>query len=142
MTSGSPLKGYAMNTNVALRQLAVRRDEPAEATKVRRSWRLGTRIVLPGMVLLGFLAVVGWAARDRFLPAREVTIMPVVTTRLDIQSEGTPIFQAAGWMEPRPTPILVTALAEGVVEGLVRVSVGIEDWRDLLADFEQALDAV
>ena len=30
----------------------------------------------------------------------------------------------------------------GVVEGLVRVSVGIEDWRDLLADFERALDAV
>ena len=31
-------------------------------------------------------------------------------------------------------------LAEsGITDGLVRVSVGIEDWRDLLADFEQAL---
>ena len=30
--------------------------------------------------------------------------------------------------------------AAGVTDGLVRVSVGIEDWRDLLADFEQALD--
>lgn len=29
----------------------------------------------------------------------------------------------------------------GVTDGLVRVSIGIEDWRDLLADFEQALDA-
>jgi methionine-gamma-lyase len=29
----------------------------------------------------------------------------------------------------------------GISDGLVRVSVGIEDWRDLLADFEQALDA-
>jgi methionine-gamma-lyase len=29
----------------------------------------------------------------------------------------------------------------GVTDGLVRVSVGIEDWRDLLADFEQALDS-
>ena len=29
--------------------------------------------------------------------------------------------------------------ASGVTDGLVRVSVGIEDWRDLLADFEQAL---
>jgi cystathionine beta-lyase/cystathionine gamma-synthase len=28
-----------------------------------------------------------------------------------------------------------------VTDGLVRVSVGIEHWRDLLADFEQALDA-
>ena len=34
-------------------------------------------------------------------------------------------------------------LAEsGVTDGLVRISVGIEDWRDLLADFEQALSAV
>ena len=30
----------------------------------------------------------------------------------------------------------------GVTDGLVRVSIGIEDWRDLLADFEQALEAV
>lgn len=110
-----------MSTDVDLRQLAVRRDKPADSSKGRRPWRLGTRIVLPGIVLLGFLAVVGWAARDHFLPARQVTIMPVVTTRLDIQTEGTPIFQAAGWMEPRPTPILVTALAEGVVEKLLVV---------------------
>jgi cystathionine beta-lyase/cystathionine gamma-synthase len=30
----------------------------------------------------------------------------------------------------------------GVAEGLVRISVGIEDWHDLLADFERALEAV
>ena len=30
----------------------------------------------------------------------------------------------------------------GITDGLVRISVGIEDWRDLLADFEQALDAI
>ncbi len=30
----------------------------------------------------------------------------------------------------------------GITDGLVRVSVGIEDWRDLLADFEQALEMV
>ena len=30
----------------------------------------------------------------------------------------------------------------GIGEGLVRVSFGIEDWRDLLADFESALDLV
>ena len=27
----------------------------------------------------------------------------------------------------------------GVTDGLVRISIGIEDWRDLLEDFEQAL---
>jgi methionine-gamma-lyase len=30
----------------------------------------------------------------------------------------------------------------GITDGLVRISVGIEDWRDLLTDFEQALDKV
>ena len=30
----------------------------------------------------------------------------------------------------------------GVTEGLVRLSIGIEDWRDLVADFEEALDAL
>jgi cystathionine beta-lyase/cystathionine gamma-synthase len=30
----------------------------------------------------------------------------------------------------------------GVTEGLVRVSIGIEDWRDLLADFRQALEGI
>ncbi|MGE5489340.1 MAG: trans-sulfuration enzyme family protein [bacterium] len=30
----------------------------------------------------------------------------------------------------------------GVTDGLVRISVGIEDWRDLLRDFEGALDAI
>jgi len=29
----------------------------------------------------------------------------------------------------------------GITEGLVRISVGIEDWHDLLTDFEQALEA-
>ncbi len=30
----------------------------------------------------------------------------------------------------------------GITDGLVRVSVGIEHWRDLLSDFEQALDSI
>jgi methionine-gamma-lyase len=30
----------------------------------------------------------------------------------------------------------------GVTDGLVRISIGIEDWRDLLSDFEQALDLI
>lgn len=30
----------------------------------------------------------------------------------------------------------------GITDGLVRISVGIEHWRDLLADFQRALDAI
>jgi methionine-gamma-lyase len=32
--------------------------------------------------------------------------------------------------------------AAGVTDGLVRISIGIEDWRDLMSDFDQALDLV
>ncbi|MBM3812182.1 MAG: cystathionine gamma-synthase [Acidimicrobiia bacterium] len=39
------------------------------------------------------------------------------------------------------SPLPVEELeAAGVTDGLVRVSVGIEDWKDLLDDFQQALD--
>jgi cystathionine beta-lyase/cystathionine gamma-synthase len=31
--------------------------------------------------------------------------------------------------------------AAGITDGLVRFSIGVEDWRDLLADFERALEA-
>jgi HlyD family secretion protein len=110
-----------MSEKVDLRGLAVRRDEVPTAAKSRRSWHVGTRIVLPAIVLLGFVAVVGWAARESLLPARPVTVVPVVTTYSDVQNEGTPIFQSAGWIEPRPTPILVTALTEGVIEKLLVV---------------------
>src|SRR5690606_4781671 len=34
---------------------------------------------------------------------------------------GTPMFNAPGWIEPRPTPIRVAALASGFVEDLLVV---------------------
>jgi RND family efflux transporter MFP subunit len=109
-----------MSANVDLRQLAVRREE---TTPPASRWprHLLTRYVLPGAVVLGFLGLVGWAARDSLAPARPVTVVPVLTTRSEVQQEGSPLFQAAGWVEPRPTPVLVAALAEGVVESLLVV---------------------
>ena len=106
-----------MTTNIDLRQLAVRRSE-ASPKPVHRSRHLWTRYVLPGTILAGFVAVLGWSAREYWLPARTVTVVPVVTARLEVHNEGTPLFQSAGWVEPRPTPVLVTALTEGVVEKL------------------------
>ena len=107
-----------MASTLDLRQLAIRRNGPAGRPPARRPRLLLTRYVLPGAVLLGFLAVLGWAARDHYLPSRPVTVVPVMTTRSAVQSEGAALFQAAGWVEPRPTATLVTALAEGVVEKL------------------------
>jgi RND family efflux transporter MFP subunit len=108
-----------MNSEVDLRQLAVRREPDAPAARPRR--HVLTRYVLPGGILLGFALLAGWAARASFLPSRAVTVMPVLTTHAAIEAEGTPLFQAAGWVEPRPTPTLVSALAEGVVERLLVV---------------------
>lgn len=109
-----------MSSAVDLRALAGERKEPVSSS--RRPGHFFTRYVLPGLFLLGFLALVGWAARDSFLPARAVTVVPVLTSRSDVlQQAGAPLFLAAGWIEPRPTPVLVTALAEGIVEQLLVV---------------------
>ncbi len=109
-----------MNPNVDLRQLAVRRDDAPPRPPARRK-HFVARHLLPATVLLGFLAVAGWAARDSLLPSKPVTVVPVLATRAELQQEGTPLFQAAGWVEPRPTPVVVTALTEGVIEKLLVV---------------------
>ncbi|MBX9681442.1 MAG: efflux RND transporter periplasmic adaptor subunit [Gemmataceae bacterium] len=107
-----------MANPIDLRQLAIQRNSPAAKAPGRRSRRFGTRYALPGVVFLGFFAVIGWAVRDRYLPSRQVTVVPVLATTSEIRNEGTPLFQAAGWVEPRPSANLVTALAEGTVDKL------------------------
>jgi RND family efflux transporter MFP subunit len=108
-----------MNPNVDLKQLAVDREPQAPSLRPRR--HIVTRYLLPGAVLLGFLGVVSWAARDALLPAQPVTVVPILTERSEVQASGTPLFQAAGWVEPRPTPTLVSALTEGIVDKLLVV---------------------
>jgi len=108
-----------------LRQLAVHRDGIASGEKAacapRRRISLLARYVVPGGLLLGFAVLMAWAARASLLPSRPVTVMPVLISQTEAQQLGTPLFQAAGWVEPRPTPIVVPALAEGVVERLLVV---------------------
>jgi HlyD family secretion protein len=102
---------------VDLSQLAVKRDAAA-APRVRVRHRWMTRYIIPGAILVGFTGMFAWATRESFLPAHSVTITPVVVTRAETQQEGTPLFQAAGWIEPRPTAVDVTSLVAGVVEEL------------------------
>ena len=80
-----------------------------------------SRYVVPGTLLVGFLSLVAWASRDTLLPPQPVWVVPVFATHSTVQHEGTPLFQAAGWIEPRPTPVRVAALAPGVVERLLVV---------------------
>jgi multidrug efflux pump subunit AcrA (membrane-fusion protein) len=110
-----------MNPNVDLRQLAIRRENPMSPPRAGRRSHLVTRYLIPAGVLLGFATVFAWAARDSLMSAQPVTVVPVLATRSAVQQGGAALFQAAGWVEPRPTPVLVTALAEGVVEQLLVV---------------------
>lgn len=106
--------------SVDLKELAIDRgDQPrAEITPPRR---VVSRYVLPAILVSGFLALFAWAARNAFLPRTKVSVVPVHSTREKIQASGTPLFKAAGWVEPRPTPIRVAALAEGVIKDLLVV---------------------
>ncbi|MHB8861469.1 MAG: efflux RND transporter periplasmic adaptor subunit [Pirellulaceae bacterium] len=109
-----------MNQQLDLRQLAIDRSQTTAHAQPRKR-RIFSRYGAPATVLLGFLAMLGWAARERFISAREVTVVPVVVTRAEGEQAGTPLFQAAGWVEPRPTRSLVPALADGVVQELLVV---------------------
>jgi multidrug efflux pump subunit AcrA (membrane-fusion protein) len=105
---------------VDLRELAIDRggtDRPS--LRARRN--VFTRYVLPLVLIAGFLSLVAWASRDFMFPPKAVTVEPVFSTTAEVRQEGTPLFKAAGWIEPRPTPVRVAALAPGVVEKLLVV---------------------
>lgn len=105
-----------------LSRLALDRSPGGEATpgKARRK-RWLTRYLLPLAIVLGFVALLGSAVGRQWLPATSVTVLPVIVKRAELQQAGTTLFQAPGWVEPRPTAIRVAALAPGVIEDLLVV---------------------
>lgn len=78
-----------------------------------------TKVVIPGILIAGFLIVCLWAARGFLIPAIDVTVTPVVTSNTGSvtsnQSASALLFQAPGWIEPEPLPIQISALTSGVV---------------------------
>ncbi len=106
--------------SVDLKGLAIDREGTGEPA-VRRRRHVLTRYVLPLVLIIGFVSLVAWASRDLVFPPRAVTVVPVFSTTAEIRQEGTPLFNAAGWTEPRPTPVRVAALAPGVVKDLLVV---------------------
>lgn len=98
-------------------------------------WRSRCATALPWALLAGFLVLLVLLVGDRFLPVRALSIATVVTVRESIdpnttivssiafQTSPAPIsartpmlFQASGWIEPAPYPILATALVGGVID--------------------------
>lgn len=90
-------------------------QKPAGRARPRR-WI--SRYVLPIGTLLGFAALLFVSAGQQLLPRTAVTVVPVLVKRSTVQTAGTPLFQAAGWIEPRPTSVSVAALTTGVIEEL------------------------
>ncbi len=109
-----------MTSSVDLRELAIDRG-PSGPPKVRTRRHLLTRFVLPILLASGFLALLAWSSWDLVFPPKAVTVVPVFSTTAEVRQEGMPLFNAAGWIEPRPTPVRVAALAPGVVETLLVV---------------------
>ena len=83
--------------------------------------KLLTRYVLPIGILVGFFAMVVTAGGFALVSPRSVTVVPVIITRAEAQYEGTALFQAAGWIEPRPSLVNIASLAEGVIEQVLVV---------------------
>lgn len=109
-----------MPDEIDLKQLAVDREESTRTSiKPRRSHL--SRYLVPGLLVFGFLVIVTWALRDVLMPGTPVTVIPVHISQVQSQQQGTALFKAAGWVEPRPTVIRVAALTEGVVRELLVV---------------------
>src|SRR6185295_4843317 len=79
-----------------------------------RRWK--TRVLLPAAILLCFAGVFAYTLRDTFLPATPVKTVAVVTKMASGGNAAGVVAQAAGWVEPDPYPIYVTALADGIVK--------------------------
>ena len=107
-----------MTTPVDLRELAYDRPSRTGGSVRPRRRHVMSRYVLPAAILSGFVGLMVWALRDTLWTATSVTVVPVVASRAEVQQADTPLFQAAGWVEPRPTPVIVSSLVEGVIEKL------------------------
>lgn len=109
-----------MNQAIDLGKLVVDRSrEEFSPRSARPKWL--TRYVLPMGMLFAFGALLAWTARDSLLGGTPVTVVPVLFARGENVAAGESLFEAAGWIEPSPTPIVVSSLFEGVIERLVVV---------------------
>ncbi|MCA9053649.1 MAG: HlyD family efflux transporter periplasmic adaptor subunit [Planctomycetaceae bacterium] len=109
-----------MAGNVDLKSLARRGDEGEAGLPAPRR-HIVSRYVIPGGLAACFVALLVWSTRDAFLPRRPVSVVSVHVTQTEFRTAGAPLFKAAGWVEPRPTPIRVASLIPGVVRDLLVV---------------------
>lgn len=103
----------------------LRGEEVPEAPRVSRPRRDLAASLLPWLLLSGFVALLLLVLGDRLVPAREVNVERVVVipvgSEVALASTSSapenlpPLFQASGWVEPDPLPVMATSLIDGVV---------------------------
>ena len=113
-----------MNSTASLETLSSNSPKPDKPVRRLPSWSI------PVAILLGFAIVFLLLFGDRILPAPKVDVAIVLAAPAAEQTsteekpatptstEGSPLFQASGWIEPAPLPIKATALIDGVVEAV------------------------
>ncbi|MCG3128353.1 MAG: Multidrug resistance protein MdtA [Phycisphaerae bacterium] len=105
-----------MNASADLAVLGGKAMPPAATVALappRRQWK--TRILLPGTLLTAAAGMLAMSARDALVPARAVTVVPVVA-KAGGAAGRTISVQAPGWVEADPFYTAVPALADGVVK--------------------------
>ena len=108
------------NPQIDLSQLSLDRSTRDSSPRpLKRKWI--SRYVIPVGILLGFVFLIFVAAGQSFWPKPSVEVIPVIVKRAAVQQSGTPLFRAAGWVEPCPMAINVPALAPGVIDELLVV---------------------
>lgn len=99
-------------------------DSASEQGVATRPYPWKTRILIPAGISAALLAAAGWSARESFLPSTDVRVVPAILKPVEQvmvvqQSDAAPganvVTQAAGWIEPDPFPIAISALADGVL---------------------------
>ncbi|HEY4261946.1 MAG TPA: hemolysin D, partial [Schlesneria sp.] len=111
-----------MATQVNLQELLIERPSLSrEGRSVVQPRNVMTRFILPLALLGGFVAVIGFSLGSSYWPTVPVTIITVIASRAEVSAADTPLFQAAGWVEPRPQPVIITALVEGIVDEMLVV---------------------
>lgn len=107
-----------MASNINLQQLAIDRKALYGArTGLHAPGRLA-RWLGAGVVGMAVVGVGAWYARERFLEPAPVKITAPQLSEASVTPARATSFQCAGWVEPRPTPITVSSLTEGVIDRL------------------------
>lgn len=115
---------FAMHSKHSLVHLTA--DSAGEqVTVAMRPYPWKTRILIPAAISVALLGAAGWSARDSVLPATDVRVVPAILRSVErttlVQHEsgastsGSVVTQSAGWIEPDPYPIAISALTDGVV---------------------------